>query len=121
MGQVSDTVTQVATQQSFGTAVMYLTVMYCCIAVQDRWYREKLGVPASGRRQVVEAYIQGLHWVLEYYYRWVCVRGEGGGMSALAHVVCATSERAPLGKALGLHLLRTQHYSSLCGACHWSN
>jgi hypothetical protein len=47
---------------------------------QDRWYREKLGVPPSGRRQVVEAYIQGLHWVLEYYYR--CVWG-GLGVGCL--------------------------------------
>lgn len=41
---------------------------------QDRLYTEKLGVPAgsiSGRRDVVEHYLTGLHWVLEYYYRGV--------------------------------------------------
>ncbi|MEW5297011.1 MAG: hypothetical protein WDW36_000248 [Sanguina aurantia] len=41
---------------------------------KDRLYTEKLGVPAgseSGRREVVEHYLTGLHWVLEYYYRGV--------------------------------------------------
>lgn len=41
-------------------------------AWKSRYYREKLQVSGeAGRRQVVEAYIQGLHWVLEYYYRGV--------------------------------------------------
>jgi 5'-3' exoribonuclease 1 len=41
-------------------------------AWRERYYREKLGAkdPAA-RRQVVEHYVQGLHWVLEYYYRGV--------------------------------------------------
>lgn len=41
------------------------------VAAQDRWYGEKLGVGPARRRSVVEAYISGLHWVLEYYYRGV--------------------------------------------------
>ena len=42
--------------------------------LQDRYYREKLEVdprdPAAVRR-AVEAFVQGLNWVLEYYYRGV--------------------------------------------------
>lgn len=42
--------------------------------LQDRYYREKLEIdprnPADIRK-AVEAYVQGLHWVLEYYYRGV--------------------------------------------------
>ncbi len=34
---------------------------------QKRWYEEKLGAhDGPGRRAVTEAYLQGLHWVLEY-------------------------------------------------------
>ncbi|KAL4425618.1 hypothetical protein ABPG75_009634 [Micractinium tetrahymenae] len=41
-------------------------------AWKSRYYREKLHAAGeAGRRAVVEAYIQGLHWVLEYYYRGV--------------------------------------------------
>lgn len=42
--------------------------------MQDRHYQEKLKIAAgdlSGRRAVVEAYLSGIHWVLEYYYRGV--------------------------------------------------
>lgn len=40
---------------------------------RQRYYTTKLGVAndEAGRRRVVEAYVQGLHWVLEYYYRGV--------------------------------------------------
>ncbi|KAG2447716.1 hypothetical protein HYH02_007176 [Chlamydomonas schloesseri] len=39
---------------------------------KDRYYNEKLHArTAAERRQVVEHYIAGLHWVLEYYYRGV--------------------------------------------------
>lgn len=39
---------------------------------QNRYYREKLEVPdGPGRRAVTEAYVRGLHWVLQYYYRGV--------------------------------------------------
>ncbi|KAG2430247.1 hypothetical protein HXX76_010345 [Chlamydomonas incerta] len=39
---------------------------------KDRYYNEKLHAhTAVERRQVVEHYIAGLHWVLEYYYRGV--------------------------------------------------
>ncbi|CAG9464207.1 unnamed protein product [Pedinophyceae sp. YPF-701] len=40
---------------------------------KDRFYRDKLGLPDSGpsARRVVQSYIEGLHWVLEYYYRGV--------------------------------------------------
>ena len=39
---------------------------------QDRYYTEKLHAhTAEEWRQVVEHYIAGLHWVLEYYYRGV--------------------------------------------------
>ena len=40
---------------------------------QDRYYREKLGMhrlQPDSKRAVVQSYIEGLHWVLEYYYRW---------------------------------------------------
>lgn len=38
--------------------------------MQERWYQEKLGTTSpEGMRAVTEAYLQGLHWVLEYYYR----------------------------------------------------
>ena len=39
--------------------------------IQDRWYSEKLGLQPEQRRIVVQHYIEGLHWVLEYYYRGV--------------------------------------------------
>ena len=39
---------------------------------QDRWYQDKLEAKtAADQRRVVECYLQGLHWVLEYYYRGV--------------------------------------------------
>ena len=44
--------------------------MYVCWP-QDRWYQEKLNVADDQRRSVVVHYIEGLHWVLEYYYRGV--------------------------------------------------
>jgi 5'-3' exonuclease len=40
--------------------------------MQNRYYKEKLEVDPSRPgevRKAVEAYIAGLHWVLEYYYR----------------------------------------------------
>ncbi|KAI3438723.1 hypothetical protein D9Q98_001143 [Chlorella vulgaris] len=41
-------------------------------AWKSRYYREKLQAGGEAeRRAVVESYIQGLHWVLEYYYRGV--------------------------------------------------
>jgi hypothetical protein len=41
-------------------------------ALQERYYNDKLHVAsAAGRRRVVDSYIEGLHWVLEYYYRGV--------------------------------------------------
>eukprot|EP00983_Pelagomonas_calceolata_P107560 1159358-Pelagomonas_calceolata.AAC.5 len=39
--------------------------------LQERWYSEKLGLRPDERRVVVQHYIEGLHWVLEYYYRGV--------------------------------------------------
>ena len=48
--------------------------MLCHALLQDRYYREKLAINPSdpaAKRAAVEAYIQGLHWVLEYYYRGV--------------------------------------------------
>lgn len=44
------------------------------ILSQERYYREKLDInPANPDdiRKAVEAYVQGLHWVIEYYYRGV--------------------------------------------------
>lgn len=41
---------------------------------QAKYYQEKLGIhkhDPSGRRHVVHSFIEGLHWVLEYYYRGV--------------------------------------------------
>ncbi|KAJ9516877.1 hypothetical protein QJQ45_027272, partial [Haematococcus lacustris] len=39
---------------------------------KERWYTEKLGARSpEERRAVVDSYLQGLHWVLEYYYRGV--------------------------------------------------
>lgn len=43
-----------------------------CLCLQDRYYREKLGMhrlQPDSKRAVVQSYIEGLHWVLEYYYR----------------------------------------------------
>jgi 5'-3' exoribonuclease 1 len=40
-------------------------------AWRNRYYREKIKVADGDRRSVMESYIQGLHWVLEYYYRGV--------------------------------------------------
>ncbi|GFH21041.1 5'-3' exoribonuclease 1 [Haematococcus lacustris] len=38
-------------------------------AAKERWYTEKLGARSpEERRAVVDSYLQGLHWVLEYYY-----------------------------------------------------
>ena len=42
------------------------------IVPQEKYYSEKLGLmqkDGAKRRAVVEEYIRGLHWVLEYYYR----------------------------------------------------
>jgi 5'-3' exoribonuclease 1 len=37
---------------------------------QDRYYNDKLHAHSDEeRREVVEHYVAGLHWVLEYYYR----------------------------------------------------
>jgi len=42
------------------------------VAWKERYYREKLKSPKpADRRRVVSSYIEGLHWVLEYYYRGV--------------------------------------------------
>ena len=42
------------------------------LAWKERYYREKLKSPsADDRRKVVHSFIEGLHWVLEYYYRGV--------------------------------------------------
>ena len=42
------------------------------LAWKERYYREKLKSPsAEDRRNVVNSFIEGLHWVLEYYYRGV--------------------------------------------------
>lgn len=38
-------------------------------AWRSRYYRDKLG--GVDPRKVVHAYVEGLHWVLEYYYRGV--------------------------------------------------
>jgi len=41
-------------------------------AWKKRYYADKLKTTTDGdRRRVTESYIQGLHWVLEYYYRGV--------------------------------------------------
>jgi len=40
-------------------------------AWRNRYYKEKLKVAVADRRSVLESFIQGLHWVLEYYYRGV--------------------------------------------------
>ena len=41
-------------------------------AWKERYYREKLKSPApEQRRCVVSSFVEGLHWVLEYYYRGV--------------------------------------------------
>lgn len=41
-------------------------------AWKERYYREKLRSPQpDDRRRVVSSFIEGLHWVLEYYYRGV--------------------------------------------------
>lgn len=42
--------------------------------MQNKYYLEKLGVhksDATARQDVVGSFIEGLHWVLEYYYRGV--------------------------------------------------
>jgi hypothetical protein len=45
----------------------------CTVYVpQERYYKEKLEMPdasAASTSAVVEHYIRGLHWVLQYYYR----------------------------------------------------
>ena len=43
-------------------------------SLQDRYYRQKLELDPSKEsdlRKAVKAYVEGLHWVLEYYYRGV--------------------------------------------------
>ena len=48
--------------------------MLFALSLQDRWYTQKLKMPDSGplsTAAVVQNYLQGLHWVLEYYYRGV--------------------------------------------------
>ena len=45
-----------------------------CAILQSKYYTEKLGIhkhDAAGRRRVAASFIEGLHWVLEYYYRGV--------------------------------------------------
>lgn len=43
-----------------------------CYHMQERYYREKLGCFTSlERRAVVDVYLAGLLWVLDYYYRGV--------------------------------------------------
>lgn len=42
--------------------------------LQSKYYSEKLGIhknDAIARRRVAASFIEGLHWVLEYYYRGV--------------------------------------------------
>ena len=42
--------------------------------MQSKYYSEKLGLhknDAAARREVAGSFIEGLHWVLEYYYRGV--------------------------------------------------
>ena len=43
-----------------------------CMVLQEKYYAEKLEIKRgddAGRRRVVDAFVEGLHWVLEYYYR----------------------------------------------------
>lgn len=52
----------------------YRLSAHACTLLQAKYYQEKLGIskhnPADWR-QVVHSFIEGLHWVLEYYYRGV--------------------------------------------------
>ena len=51
---------------------MWLTPRLAGGGPQDKYYLDKLGVSradAEERRRVVACYVEGLHWVLEYYYR----------------------------------------------------
>ena len=44
------------------------------LMMQSKYYSQKLGIhkhDVLGRRRVVASFIEGLHWVLEYYYRGV--------------------------------------------------
>ena len=45
---------------------------FVCVVAQEKYYAEKLEIKRgddAGRRRVVDAFVEGLHWVLEYYYR----------------------------------------------------
>ena len=45
-----------------------------CLFLQSKYYSEKLGIAkhdAAAHRRVAACFIEGLHWVLEYYYRGV--------------------------------------------------
>ena len=45
-----------------------------CHCLQSKYYSEKLGLhkdDAAARQKVAGSFIEGLHWVLEYYYRGV--------------------------------------------------
>jgi Xrn1 helical domain len=42
------------------------------MVLQEKYYVDKLEIKrgdGAGRRRVVDAFVEGLHWVLEYYYR----------------------------------------------------
>lgn len=57
--------------------------------LQEKYYAEKLEIRRgndAGRRRVVDAFVEGLHWVLEYYYR----------CAALAPWLMQTYGRQPL-------------------------
>ncbi len=49
------------------------------VILQDKYYADKMEIKrgdAATRRRVVDAFVEGLHWVLEYYYRysWIACR-----------------------------------------------
>ncbi len=48
------------------------TATVFAVQLQNRYYGDKMhALTAEDRRAVLEHYVAGLHWVLEYYYRGV--------------------------------------------------
>lgn len=58
---------------SRGQVLPEVAILRSGVLVQEKYYLDKVDVhprDKGAKKCLVDVYVQGLHWVLEYYYRW---------------------------------------------------